>query len=489
MDISELLERIEQVDNLPNYIQAVSLAILGLLIPFAIAILTEFYQKTRSPDEKFSRLDVLVILDKVFKIKNIIFYILLIFTPLTLWEFSNGLYRLVIVIISAIGIALMIKTIVDLYRWTKGDAFTYRYSFLKDLKNNTDLETAWDSVWKTSNINSYHELNLFEIFSSTVEKKFEKESTDILLRLLYSFGKYLDKRSIYLLINKNLLEKLMRWHFIAWKKIHGKIKETSNITHWFMIKDILEQILREVRWRILKQETSMFYMFIEHFKNNINEFFKLLSPPDNEKYVRHMLRDIYRMFFDGAGVPEHIDIWNFFPDEWKITKRNIQDKSNVAAKITLKYFYKWSTNRLLSPERDYDELLDRALCNVFPEVDPILWAQILMIALLSPVSDDEVKSAIERKWTFGFLPRFYGFYAYQSEAELAAPREREITNTHELAILLFPNLFTREKLTELIEKAKALRYPGDSLEEKRRQLLIETFQGMLNFLEQGSLKS
>ncbi|MEM4888940.1 MAG: hypothetical protein QXJ64_05835, partial [Thermosphaera sp.] len=76
MDISELLERIEQVDNLPNYIQAVSLAILGLLIPFAIAILTEFYQKTRSPDEKFSRLDVLVILDKVFKIKNIIFYIL-----------------------------------------------------------------------------------------------------------------------------------------------------------------------------------------------------------------------------------------------------------------------------------------------------------------------------------------------------------------------------------------------------------------------------
>ncbi len=119
------------------------------------------------------------------------------------------------VIASAIGIVLMIKTIIDLYRWTKGDTFTYRYPFLKDLKNNTDLETAWDSVWKTSNINSYHELNLFGIFSYTIENKFEKESTDNLLRLLYSFGNYLDRRPIYFLINKNMLEKLMRWHFIA----------------------------------------------------------------------------------------------------------------------------------------------------------------------------------------------------------------------------------------------------------------------------------
>ncbi|MEM3715524.1 MAG: hypothetical protein QXF82_11310 [Nitrososphaeria archaeon] len=109
-----------------------------------------------------------------------------------------------------------------------------------------------------------------------------------------------------------------------------------------MIKDILEHILREVHWHILKQETSMFYMFIEHFKNNINELSKLLSPPDNEKYMRHMLGEIYKMFFDGANVLEYIDIWNFFPDEWKITKRNIQDKNNVAAKITLKYFSEWA---------------------------------------------------------------------------------------------------------------------------------------------------
>ncbi|MEM3715523.1 MAG: hypothetical protein QXF82_11305 [Nitrososphaeria archaeon] len=109
-----------------------------------------------------------------------------------------------------------------------------------------------------------------------------------------------------------------------------------------------------------------------------------------------------------------------------------------------------------------------------------------MIVLPSPVSNDKVKSAIERKWTFGSSSRVY---VYQSEAELATTREREIANTRELAILLFPNLFTREKLIEFIEKAKALRYPSDSLEEKRRQLLIETFQGMLNFLEQGSLKS
>ncbi|MEM2733038.1 MAG: hypothetical protein QXM66_05975 [Nitrososphaerota archaeon] len=57
---------------------------------------------------------------------------------------------------------------------------------------------------------------------------------------------------------------------------------------------------------------------------------------------------------------------------------------------------------------------------------------------------------------------------YQSEDELVAIRKREIVNTYELAALLIPNLFAREKLMEFIEKAKVLRYLGGSVEEKER---------------------
>ena len=58
MDISELTEyiikKVEEATSLPNYIQGIGLALLGVLVPFAIAILTEVYQKTRGPEEDFS---------------------------------------------------------------------------------------------------------------------------------------------------------------------------------------------------------------------------------------------------------------------------------------------------------------------------------------------------------------------------------------------------------------------------------------------------
>jgi len=487
MDISELTEyiikKVEEATSLPNYIQGIGLALLGVLVPLAIAILTEVYQKTRGPEEDFSRLDVLVILDKVFKIKNIIIYALLIFIPLIFWEFLPGLGRMLITAVSAIGIAFMVKTIGHVYSWTKGNVFTYRFSLLKNLKNHHDLEIAWDSVWKTEKINPRYELNFFEIFSHTIESKIEEERPDTIFNLIYSFSDSLAHRSLYLLANKDALEKLLKWHHIAWKKAYSKKRERMGDANyfWMMIENVLEDTLIRVKQRILKQDINLFYVFIECLKNHIHRITQSFDISESQGYITRLLHHHYKTFLERVDVPEDADIWRFFPNEWKITKRNIQDKNNIIAKITFAYFRHWTVKRLLQPREDFDILLEGASKNLFPEVDPLLWAPILIFALSPPTGDSKVKSSIERKWTFGHFGRLH---IYSSDSESVAKKEK--LNTYELATLLFPNLFTKENLTIFIEEAKALKYPAESLEEWRKNLLIEIFQGILDYLEQTS---
>ncbi|MEM3641411.1 MAG: hypothetical protein QXH37_05785 [Candidatus Bathyarchaeia archaeon] len=132
MLIEGLIEKLEETNSLPVYIQNIGLAIL-----------TEVYRKKGSLEEEFSELDLHVILDDVFRIKWLVIYSLLMFLPYIAWDISSGIIRLFEIILSIIGIGLVLKTIYDVYCWTKGNVFKYRFSYLRKLKNPADLEIVW----------------------------------------------------------------------------------------------------------------------------------------------------------------------------------------------------------------------------------------------------------------------------------------------------------------------------------------------------------
>jgi len=77
-DIGKALEGANS--SLPSWIQNLGLALLSILIPLAIAILTDLIQKKRS-EATLYELDLQVILDHVFKIKPLIGFSVLIFLP------------------------------------------------------------------------------------------------------------------------------------------------------------------------------------------------------------------------------------------------------------------------------------------------------------------------------------------------------------------------------------------------------------------------
>lgn len=168
--VYDLIRPFEELNELPMLLCNIGLALLTILVPLAIAILADFYQKRRDKTMDFAELDLLVIVDCVFQIKWLMLYSLMIFFPFVFWEFSPALLRLIEIFLSLIGIYFLIQITLKVYKWTKGDVFTYRFTYLEKLEESPDFETAWKSVWNSKNIDLQNEIRFFEIYSRKIDK-------------------------------------------------------------------------------------------------------------------------------------------------------------------------------------------------------------------------------------------------------------------------------------------------------------------------------
>lgn len=168
--LSSILDRLNKYDNFSSLMQGVGLALLTILIPFAIAVLTDVLQKKKDETIEYSKLDLHVVLDHVFEVKHLIFFIILIFLPSLLWGILFGFIRLILLIIWIIGVILVGRKLRHLYLWTKGNVFDLRFSYLKKLTNKKDIVIVWHSVWQTENINILDAKQFFKIFSKKIDK-------------------------------------------------------------------------------------------------------------------------------------------------------------------------------------------------------------------------------------------------------------------------------------------------------------------------------
>lgn len=496
MAIESLIEKLEEANTLPVYMQNIGLALLAILVPLAIAILTEVYRKKGSLEEEFAELDLHVILDDVFRIKLLIIYSLLMFIPYVIWDVSGGFMRLFEIIVSIIGTCLILKTIYDVYHWTKGNVFRYRFSYLKKLKNPVDLEVVWRSVWKSKNINIQNEKEFFKIFSSIIENKMKTQKRDLITvsRLLNDYLSFIKARSvIFLVVFEEVFPKILDWKFTAWKKEYEYLgqRKDKDLTiiwgHWFEISRILDSIIKNVEERAFEERHA--YLLFEHLQRHINAHKSeyLIISERNRYYIKDLLDTFYQVLFEKVPhSPERFDVWDSFPNDWKVTKRNIENKENLVARFSLDIFLNWAQQRIMETREDYDWRLDNISYNLFPEVDPKTWA-VVLIFVFSPYGENRVKSVIERQWTFGLLTRtrtFSGVSDTEIKEIIKQQESAEITSTYELATLIFGSIFTKELLEEWIEEAKALKYASGSEEERKRLRLIELLQGISDFLKQ-----
>ena len=495
--IIRLSEPLSKINNFPNIIQGIGLALLTILIPLAIAVLADIYQKRREENKEFIYLDLHVILDNVFNIKLLILSVFLIFLPMFFWDILIGSYRLITIILTSIGIILVTVIIIKVYHWIKGNIFDFRFSYLKKVKKYDDLEIVWKSIWEVTKINIQNEKEFCKIFFSKIDHLpgLPKNSLEITSKLLNDFYNFINKRSIILLVvPANTFPKILEWHFKVWqnkyiyikKILEDKDKSKSSFNYSEILR-VLHSILSNIEERSFKEQEA--FSFFIHFKRHAKKYKDELVGNGNKHYYISYLFDLfYKVFFkyiEKASFSEKDLIWDqCFPKEWKISKTNLVDKENkLFSNLSLRCFLNWALHRINKATEEKDFILGEVSSDLFTEVEPNLWAKFLVFVFSG--FKNRVKLSIEKPWDFGPTARvkFYPGEMVKEEMykKMSEDKEIEKQKTYELACYIFEE-FSKENIAQYIKEIKNLEYPKESNEENEKIELLDIFNGMLEYL-------
>ncbi len=324
------------------------------------------------------------------------------------------------------------------------------------------------------------------------------ENLKSISKLLGDFDTFINSRSIVLLTWPNgAFPKILEWHFRIWEKEHRYLTKKDKLDEWSNYSDIsrtLDSFLQKIEERAFKERQSS--SFFETFKKHAEKYKgKFVESEDKSKkyyYIESLFGIFYRVFFENIeSSPERYNIWeHYFPKEWKITKANLTNKENIISRISLHEFLNWAQERIWQAKEDFDRNLDDVSRNIFPEVEPVLWARILTF-VFSPYGENRVKSVIERPWNFGFVGRIRTYSGYPEDNEeefrkrmnemMYSAEKIEVNSTFELTYLLFSNQFSKENLEKYINNLKELEYEKGSKEEYKKLRLLAIFEEMLKY--------
>jgi hypothetical protein len=303
------------------------------------------------------------------------------------------------------------------------------------------------------------------------------------------------------LLSSDVLSKILDWNLIAWKfkwKDQPKNRDADEWIAWFELSHNLNSTIKKIGERaIAEHQYYLSTFFLKNFKKHVeaskNENMSV-GPQGNAKkryYVEELFRIFYQLVFEKvAGTNESDYFWENVPEEWKVTKSNIVSKEGLIARVSLHEFLEWATRRI-DNNPDFDLRLNNSTNNLFPEVEPSVWAAILIFVLTPYSSENRVKSVVERNWSFGYRlkPLVISFGENSTEEALGAAAETEkqqrlveTKNACELALLLFRQTFTKELLKQYIKEAEELKYDEKSnpRECHRRLRLFEVFKALLS---------
>jgi hypothetical protein len=310
-------------------------------------------------------------------------------------------------------------------------------------------------------------------------------------KLLDDFANFIENRSNLLVVGlKEVFPKILEWHFRIWQNERtflGKEEKLDEWTSYFATKNILDSIIRRIEDRALKIREC--FAFFPHLKVHLDRHKEDYVEVNHGRwyYAEDLLQTFYPSFFENiAEAPLQLDIWkHYFPKEWKVTKTNL--KTNMLSGASLKQFYRWAQERINEPEEQYDKKLNNVSENLFPEVEPTVWAQIL-IFVFSRYGESKVRSVIERPWNFGSerIRTYSGYSEFPGKMIeiMRSETEKEKRNTFELAFMLFKDQFSKDNLQKYLEELGKLKYQEDSEEEHKRLSLLNIFSEMLKFLNQ-----
>lgn len=320
------------------------------------------------------------------------------------------------------------------------------------------------------------------------------DNLNTISKLLDDFNSFIENRSnIFLVIFDEVFPKILEWHFSIWKKEYELLVKEDQIREWAVYSELsrsLDSIFKKIEERSLKEDNS--FSFFSNLKKHLEKYQQeVVDGKDNKKfyYVSSIIPIFFSSFVENIReAAKRFDIWeHYFPDEWKITKENIEKPDNFVSRELLNNFLTWAQSRLWRTEEDkYDDVLEEMSSNLFPSVDPILWARILTLVFSPWTDNNRMLSLVTKGTNFGYKGRvFAGFVS--AENDMMRTWEQQIKSQEEqtlkLALYLFGDFLTKGTLEKFIKDLDKLKFEEESSEEVRRKQYIRILENMIHIIE------
>lgn len=486
------------IDNYPTYFVSVFIGLIAYSIPF----LWNAYQRILDKKDHTKGDKIENILTKEFYQKSLKYFEFFIQYPVGISIFLGlfvvpllSFYFGTIVLVLSFFYFLLLPQI---FQKIERSSTTDLKDFLENTKaESEDTKKAFAELWqkqddffeKEFSIESSH---VFEYFAKKVDSLIEHDNTVSTLLLISDFNSFLKNRSNLILSRGTApFLKILEWHLKVWKKKHEYLCKKDKQQTWFeynRILDLLNLIFQFIEESSLKDRSAQgfsSYMFFDYLKKHANTYKEETVESSNNKtrfYREYLFGVFYSVFFKNS--PYEYDIWDSFPNEWKIKKSNLEDKENLISEISLYKFLTWARERIQLGGNTRDKQLDNIIINLFPEVAPMTWSSILLFIYSDDIPDNRIKSTIERPWNFGWIGRTTAFWGKREDADAKIKEdiEKQEKDTFELvqSKWLWSKTFAKEKLEKYIEELKKSTSESKPEEEAHRIELLRIFEKMLN---------
>jgi len=326
---------------------------------------------------------------------------------------------------------------------------------------------AWSSFFGKKT--EFRENEFTDIFISHIDQALKYKKFQLATELAQAYLINLDKRE-NIWVGSDLWPKVLEWSEVLWEeeviwlKNHRKKEQ---ILKWLPAKyfPTFRKVVEKIYWKRsshvrfwnwhyfqqnyfpvfikrLMQTNDDFHLF-DTFKKHIDQSkdkLQQLKNNDKEKsqrywhYFQGLFQSFCPVFFE--NTKESYSMWKHsFPHAWLVTSFNLENKDNHVARIILHQFIKWAEKKLKNKEeeKEWDNTLSDVEYHLFPEVDPELFADFLVMLFSQGVE------TLIKKWpNFGMarMRSYHGTVGDKTQEKIDKMWEEQAKNEKKTTFLL-----------------------------------------------------
>lgn len=471
------------LSEMGNYFHNVNVALFTILIPLAIAVLSDYFRDKRNGTTvNYSELDLIVIINSVFDVKLILITVLLSYLPSFFWAGSGFFVKNLLLIVWLVGLGILVKIILDFILWIK-NPYYHRFKFLDKVRGNNEYILAWDSVWKAKENSKHYELKFFEIFSKNVNLLISIDKPSILLNdLLRTFTNQIQNREKDILLywgKESPFEKILEWYYKA-ETLRDERKQGFPFD--YDIYPVLE------------------YVEVQSFDRSYARYLQLVKKhldkhSDDVEYIENFFSSFLSILLLNLDkISSELTFWKSYPEEWKIKSDNLES-GKIVPLVALREIILWSERRIADGFLDnqlgttdglsYDSALNKVFYYLFSDTEPIIWANIFSF-LFYPDLDVRVEGLINTRRFFGGMGRFsisWGENSVESKAEAQHKNGLEenkklLKFVHRMIPVVFPS---KEEIKR--DRGILLGYESEYKDDRNKLSRIREYLFVLEILE------